>query len=321
MYRMLINNFPNLAVFVVDKDLKVLLADGHDLETNGYAIKELVGKTLYESIPGSTELLNYYEQVFKGSANVFEIESRGDIFQIEARPVRDTNGEIIAATVISQNVTERSKLEQLLMKTTFEDQDKEKQLISLNLHDGLGQQLSGLKLMLENIQPATNDIAQKEILDDAKVTINKILKRIRAISHELMPSGIADFGLETALEDLCAEQEKKSHLKINFKVYGKNLKLSNNIGVGLYRITQELLQWAGKNPKNAEVQVQLTRHEKSVVLVIEDGRTLKHPDMNYFENTREFYNITSRTRALNGRLAVEAKPSKGTLVSVEIPVR
>jgi PAS domain S-box-containing protein len=115
-YRTLARNFPNGAVILFDQDLRYTLADGAGLAESGLSKEMVEGKTIWEVFaPDTCEILEpHYRAALAGRQNVFEILFAGRIYQVNALPVRNESGDIIAGMVMTQDITERKHAYQLL---------------------------------------------------------------------------------------------------------------------------------------------------------------------------------------------------------------
>ncbi|GAB3668129.1 PAS domain S-box protein [Halopiger thermotolerans] len=115
-YRTLVEHFPNGAVALVDEDLTYRTVGGRSTDTAGATPDEIEGKPVGEAIPRwlADDLVPRYEAALEGEASAFEAEIDGRIFDFRTVPVRDDDGEVVAALGMSQDVTERYEYEREL---------------------------------------------------------------------------------------------------------------------------------------------------------------------------------------------------------------
>jgi two-component system, cell cycle sensor histidine kinase and response regulator CckA len=115
-YRALAHNFPNGAVMLFDRDLRLLVADGAGLQKAGVSSNDLEGRTLQEALPSviSSQLEPHFRRALAGETTRAEIETRGETWEIHGTPVRDQKGDVFAGLVLSQDVTKRKWAETLL---------------------------------------------------------------------------------------------------------------------------------------------------------------------------------------------------------------
>lgn len=114
--RALIENLPVGAAFVVDRDLRYLLAEGEALSTAGFKSEDFVGKTIFEVLP--PELATYYEGLYRqglaGESFEHEHDAHDRSFISCGTPLRSTDGEVYAVLAVSYDITERKRAEAAL---------------------------------------------------------------------------------------------------------------------------------------------------------------------------------------------------------------
>jgi PAS domain S-box-containing protein len=116
LYRTLVKNFPNGAVFLFDHDLRYNIAEGTGLATVGLESEALIGKTIWETLPPETaQLLEpIYREALVGKATVTEIPFTDRLYRIYVLPVTNENGEVFSGMTMSQDITESKKAEEAL---------------------------------------------------------------------------------------------------------------------------------------------------------------------------------------------------------------
>ncbi len=115
LYRTMLQHLPNSAVFLIDRDLRFLVAEGTALRAAGFVPETIVGRHLSENVDGpDAEILDaYYKRVLQGQAEPLSEQRYGDrYYAIQALPIRDEQGETYAAMVLAQDITERRQAEQ-----------------------------------------------------------------------------------------------------------------------------------------------------------------------------------------------------------------
>lgn len=194
----------------------------------------------------------------------------------------------------------------------LEGEERERRRIARELHDSLGQMLTGLKFRLE----AVSDTAVKE---DLKKITDETITELRHIINNLMPTVLADFGLEAGLRLLCERVKNYSKLEIVF-VYDNNEETKEipfKISVFLYRIVQEVLNNAIKYAQASKINVSVDKFEDKVFLFIKDNGVGFNIDGDYDGNGLK--NIKERVSLLQGLLEINSGDG-GTTVNIEIPL-
>ncbi len=121
LYRSLARNLPRAAVFLFDRDMKLLVAEGQALDPERYPRDEMEGRDFRDILDQYTDepehLKRIYQGVFDGEETHFENQYRGQYYSIHAIPVRDNDGEIFAGIVLAQNVDEQRRSEEALRQS------------------------------------------------------------------------------------------------------------------------------------------------------------------------------------------------------------
>lgn len=322
-YATLLNNVPGLALFILSSHGEILVAEGtviNDLENN---VGDIIGKSL--DIVDKELRVSLIEPNFKktlqGKNAVFEGMFNGHNFKVYLSPVFDEQGSVERVLAICRDVTDETHLEAKLLKSTLDGEDRIRKRMSEDLHDSLGQKLSAVRLNLVALEEDNINLSKQQQNKVAKVKqlLQEATNEVRSISHNLMPNTLSDFGLVNALEDLCNEYQGGS-IEVSFQCHGEIAEMDHTSEVALYRIAQELINNAIKHANAGHITLQLHRHANSLVMSVEDDGVGFDVGGLRFDNTLGFYNITSRAKALNGRLDIESQPKIGTLVSLEIPL-
>lgn len=197
-------------------------------------------------------------------------------------------------------------------------QEEERLRFARDLHDGLGSLLSGVKLSLSSIQAETfRNSEQKNLFENSIVQMEYAIQEMRKISRNMMPETIQQYGLQAAVQNLCESLQTSSSPLIRFECLDFNHRLIADQEIVAYRIIQELLQNAIRHSRSKTIFVQLTHHEKTMHLVVEDdgiGYDRQNPQTGM--GTK---NIKSRVEFLNGVMHIQSHSETGTSVHIEFP--
>ncbi len=224
-----------------------------------------------------------------------------------------------------RNLKEKAKLaeqelafQEQTTQLTIEAQEKERKRISKDLHDGIGQQLSGLKMAWSQLSSKIKTTSQTDATTLNKLTnvLDDAANDVRNISHQMMPRALEEFGLVSAVDDMLEKSFSSSNIKYEFEHFGIKNRFPEKIEIGLYRIAQELVNNILKHSKASEVGVQLFQNKKNLVLVVEDNGSGFDLEKNKLGHGMA--NINYRSRAIGGTVNVESAIGDGTLVTVRI---
>lgn len=210
---------------------------------------------------------------------------------------------------------ERQKSLELLIET----QEKERKRISKDLHDGVGQQLTGLKmawttLYKEIIEYAPN-VAVK--IKELSQELGKSTEEVRAISHTMMPKTLQQLGLAPALEHLVEKTFNFSTINASFEAHNANQRFDEKVEICFYRIAQELINNCIKHAEANLVTIQLIKSKKHLSLLVEDnGKGMNITST----NGHGIANIATRISSIGGNVNYDSSPNGGTLVTVRVAI-
>ena len=206
----------------------------------------------------------------------------------------------------------------------LEGQEEERRRFARELHDGIGQMLTGLKLHAEKLKSTSfSDEKQRLRFSELCDLIADTIQTTRQISYNLMPSTLSDFGLGSTLQLLAEQTTRSTGLNIVFSGPTDARRLNPAMEIGLYRIAQEALHNAVKYADAQLIKITLQQQTSKLVLTIDDdgkGFVMKTvpTDEKPLRAINGLNNMHTRTRLLNGVLAITSKPKKGTKVRVSV---
>ncbi len=208
---------------------------------------------------------------------------------------------------------------ELYLKAIVETQEEERKRIAKDLHDGIGQTLSGIKLSLVTIVTKMPEEEVKVKLQSLSQTLDTACSDVRSISHQMMPRLLQEEGLIPAIGDMLEKSFRLSSISYNFEHYGMEGRVKENIEISLYRICQELINNIIKHSGATEVSVQLFRNGKNLVLLVEDnGKGFAFQEKK--SSGIGLMNISSRVETVHGEFNLEPSPQSGTLATIRIPI-
>lgn len=203
-----------------------------------------------------------------------------------------------------------------------EVREEERQLIAREIHDELGQQLTGLKMdvafLLYKIPPTAT--AAKESINKTLGLIDATIKTVRRISTELRPNLLDDLGLIDALQWQCQEFEKRSGVDTGFYTNLTALKLPANIAIVMFRVCQESLTNIMRYAEAKKVKVNLKKRQQNLVLKITDDGKGFDLEAVKAKKTLGLVGIKERALTVNGELKIQTAPGEGTVVEITIPL-
>jgi signal transduction histidine kinase len=205
------------------------------------------------------------------------------------------------------------------LRSVFDGEEIERQRLSRELHDGIGQYLIALKLRLENLSYSDSP-KMKENIREVVDMFDNTIDEIRRMSNNLMPSVLDAFGITIALRNLCHETGDNIGTKIRFESSGGLEEIHSKVKTYLFRIAQEALNNIVKHSNATEVNISLSRKDDVITLTIMDNGIGFDPLRASDGGGNGLHNMRERAELLNGSFAIESKINHGTTITVAVPV-
>lgn len=222
---------------------------------------------------------------------------------------------------------QRNKNKNVLQQTIIEEQEKsiqavihaqeeERQRIAKELHDGIVQELTSIKIALGVLRNQVHP-ENHEKLEQIVKQLDKNTRETREISHQMMPLALRELGLIPALEDVFERSFKPLNIQYDFDCVGMETRLSDKQEISLYRIIQELINNCIKHSEANKVHINLQQTENHILLVFEDnGKGFNDSNLNTGIGLQ---NLNSRVKIVNGSIRFESELNKGLTVILKIP--
>ena len=279
------------------------------------------------------------KQAFEDALDTLHIDLEcGIVWNDQSMHFIQVKGEIKNPSKIDQcmrgivvDITERKKAEKDLLQTNEElhelsshlqnVREEERINIAREIHDDLGQQLTGLKMDMFSLarkMKSTDEV----IIEKTKSVIHlidEIVKSVRRIATNLRPSILDDLGLVAALVWHSKEVERRAEIKVSFSSDVEE-EIPANITTGLFRIFQEALTNAVRHANAQEITTTLTMVNGELVLTIKDDGKGMDLESVASKKTLGLIGIKERTFLLGGRCDITSKPGEGTKLRVTVPL-
>jgi signal transduction histidine kinase len=192
------------------------------------------------------------------------------------------------------------------LASIIEGQENERTRIAKELHDGIVQDLTVLKMNL-------SEVNEKSELD-SKLT--KITKELRELSYQMMPISLKELGLIPALEDLFERSFTNNGITFDFEAFLSEERLDEKIEVNIYRICQELINNTLKHAKATEVNIVLRKKDKLLSLIFEDNG--QGFDVSTAKSGIGLTSLKSRLEAIHGEIEYDSEINKGTTAFIKV---
>ena len=218
-----------------------------------------------------------------------------------------------------QKIAELEK-EKVLSATQslLKGQEKERNRLAQDLHDGLGGLLSGVKLQLGAMKG--NLILSEEMgktFNNALYKLDESISEMRRVAHNMMPEALMKLGLQQALQDYCDSLSESQPFALNCEFHGLEKRMEPATEIVVYRIVQELLNNTVKHSGATTILAQVIRNDNSLSITVEDNGKGFNTDVATIDRGMGLKNIQSRVDYLKGQIDIKSAEGKGTSVHID----
>jgi|SRR5277367_3425247 len=239
-------------------------------------------------------------------------------FQCEAKMIRREDGRPWFIHGVGFDITERKRLEEAILEISAQEQRR----IAQDLHDGLGQHLTGIAFMSKVLEEKLCDRSLPEAAEAAKIVqmVNQAIDNTRQLAHGLHPVAAEGAGLMSALKKWASEVQELFHIRCRFYCPRAVHIYDVAVATHLYRIAQEAVNNAIRHGKSQDIVIRLSARSGTGTLSIQDdgiGFTkdaTKQPGMGLSI-------MNYRADIIGGSLKVQPNDERGVSVTCMFPVR
>jgi signal transduction histidine kinase len=251
-------------------------------------------------------------------------EDKPELLVIASEITARKLGQIEIERLINASFEEKMSQQKTISSKIIENQEKEQNRIAKDVHDGIGQMLTGLKFNLESIN--INDIEKTASkIEHLKELTTNIIKGVRTATFNLTPPELSDHGVVPAISKLTKELGKLTGKEILF--FNKNdfnERLDSLVEINIYRITQEAINNAIKYAESSHILVSLSHSKNMLSIVIDDdGKGFEPSKIKKVKNSDGGMGMTfmkERITYIEGRIFLNSELGKGTRVTLNIPI-
>jgi len=200
-------------------------------------------------------------------------------------------------------------------------QEQERQHMSRELHDDLGQALTLQMISLRNLQgePPLSRDELFERLQALHDQTHDIFIKIRNLAQDLRPPILDALGLKVSMQTYCTEFTRRTHLPITFEVDESLPLLPDIYNITLYRVLQEALSNIIKHAHAGHVWVDLSREDENIILTVQDnGQGFKAKEVQ--SNGMGLSIMQERVTIAGGNFSINSDPRRGTILTAQFPL-
>jgi signal transduction histidine kinase len=279
-----------------------------------------------------------YETILSGQtfAGVFTNRKKDGQLYFEEEtitPLRDGRGTITHFVSVGRDITARRRAEEELETSREQLQDlaahlqsvreDERSRIAREIHDELGQALTGLKMDISWLASKLPQ-AQKALREKTRTMsslVDSTVQSVRRIATDLRPGILDDLGLAAAIEWLAHDFHARAGIACHITATLENLDLEQNVSTAVFRVCQETLTNVARHADATRVTISLRQEGESLTLTVADnGKGISEPEI-AGRRSLGLLGMRERARLLGGLLTVAGLPGEGTTVTMTVPLK
>ncbi|OIR01321.1 signal transduction histidine-protein kinase/phosphatase DegS [mine drainage metagenome] len=235
----------------------------------------------------------------------------------------DVNRQPLTGIGIVQDITKLKLLEKTLFNSIIETEEKERERISAELHDGVCQQLSGavmlLKIGIKSLE--AKDEKGFTLLKDCGEILHDSVNTIRNVSHQLTPKSFKEESLVEALRNLLLEFSRTDKsTQYTFHSADNVKEPESHIAINIYRVVQEFVNNSQKHSEAKKIELNLFFEDATFLIAIKDnGKGFDISRTNTTGGGIGILNMIKRIESIGGKHKLETAVSKGVTLTIRIP--
>lgn len=213
--------------------------------------------------------------------------------------------------LVVKDISKEKEQEKKLINTIISTQEKEQQRISKELHDSITQNLSGTKMLLNQLKKIKDSSTRNNLIDELTNILNESIQEARDMSHNIMPPYLR-YELKESITNLVEKLNSYSPFKTTLIINVSNNIIDHSLKASIYRIIQEFTNNTTKyaKAKNLNISI-LEKNNKLEIALKDDGIGF---EVNHESLTKGigWSNIISRIKAFSDEYYISSKPNQGT---------
>ncbi len=308
-----------VSIFITDFNGKIEYVNPKFSKLTGYSEKEVIGKNPRFLQSGEMPKKAYgqlWKTIKAGNEWRGELHNKkknGDLYweDVVISAIRNDKGDISHFLAVKEDITARKEME----KQVIEISEHEQRRIGRDLHDGLGQELTGIAMMAKVLAKKLEKKCISEVADADTIAelINRSLSNTRNLSKGLYPARLEIDGLANTLQEL-SETVKKLHKIACTFTCNRWLKFKDvSTETHFFRIAQEAVNNAVRHGKAKNIDISLKHNEHEIILLVQDDGIGILPEKKRRKGLGLF-TMKNRAGLINANLEIKPNTKGGTTI-------
>jgi len=222
--------------------------------------------------------------------------------------------------LLRQSEQKLLEMEKKILSSVIETEDKERKRFAMDLHDGLGPLLSGIKLYAGELQYLSGT-EKEETIEEIKRLINQAIQDIRSISRNILPESFSEKGLIKSLEAFISKIKTKKDIEIKFVDKSKKNVFNKGIEIIVYRIVTELINNALKHSDAKIISIEfLTKNNQFAILYKDNGKGFDVQKAMQDAKGMGLKNIRERINTIGGSMKIYSDIGQGVEIEMRMDI-
>jgi PAS domain S-box-containing protein len=264
-------------VIIIDYKGNILTANKKLFQFNFFADKSIKNYNFFNLIDKAyhEQLRDRIEQIRNGNHTTpMEYKLINDFgksvyVELNSQPIKYHNRKAIITQI--RNISDRKEMEQKLLETIIQTEEKERQRFAEDLHDELGPFLSGIKLYIDQLELSyAKNAHSKKLVEYLRKMVDEAIRNTRTISNNLMSNTLMDFGLGKALTSFVEKLNNTQQIKINLDIKNLNSRPDKMLEILIYRIIIELINNSIKHANPDKIDITLIKDNSYIKAIYKD---------------------------------------------------
>ena len=327
--RALLNGATDAAV-LIELDGTIVTLNEMAAQRLGGTINELIGRNSIEYTSPEvvvSRTAHVQEAIRSGRPVRFQDEHDGRHTDNNVHPVFDSEGNVFRLSIYSRDVTKeimannQLRKEQQLLHQLLNLQERERQLVAYEIHDGLAQELTGASFRFQGFRELLSKDPE-EAWDTFAMGLKLLdqgIKEARSLITGLRPPILDELGIVAAIEYLVCESHQRGGPHIEFQHDLQIDRLVSSLQTAIFRIVQESLTNARRHSQSDRVCVEVVERDAYIHITVQDwGVGFDPASVN--KNRFGLEGLRERVRLLGGRMSIDTELGHGTKLFVDLPI-
>ena len=269
------------------------------------------------------KMYDYLSNISLSKKKMIEVQMKNHLntkmfFEINGFPIQYNENK--ACMIILRDISERKEVEQQILQSIIQTEEKERRWFAQELHDGIGPLLSTTKLYLQWFKKPNAKMDKSLIIDKIEETIEETISGLREISNNISPNTLVNFGLDVALQSFIDRAKIASGIQFNYNNCLSN-RIKNELEITIYRILCECINNTLKHANATEITIHMAKPQG--ILIVDYSDNGKGFDINTHVATVKgsgLLNMKSRIQSLGGIIRMNSIEGQGMRVSLEFNI-